>query len=914
MEGFKSKTTYSSPINTEVKVEEKKQLSNPQFLEPQSVDSLTKSLDNISEISKDKSVLDEDFLSENERFLTTGKNILGEVDEKEIELSPKTAEKYLEDQVDDSVRFTRYRSEVIDDAIETYKKSNPFVAGNTLLNFSSKVIKKGKFSENAIKDGKKLFQWLDDRWVGKNKEMSDTESSFYECLGRENTLDFLKVDGMSLKDFVKMKYSYNGDAVGQTPPEDIYCAYVAMILRRQNHSITLVRPTFDGKKAQVEIKSLNIAFHNTKTWGQTGKNIVAAARNKQYEEYHELSSKQENIWEAAAAVSRSAGKKALPMKDLWEQKKILTRAGKGTHKNYDDFVASYDSLLDSVAILCVNPDQAINQQVIRVLASESQTVIKKAQDYLKGKKMNLARHFAVQNILESVQDHVKYYKELENSRLFKSEKTTVTVNELINDNIQQKIDDMNFETVKFKDKMTKEEFYTNGGAVLHRYVTIEEADKYVKEGGGMICAIPVEGQPLLRELRPSLPKTVMAGDKEIPFCKTMQYMFKAIAVILVDKNGKMSPVEKKHDGMILEDRVDQLLSGDFASMRREVRLTAYQTLEKVFKPIIKNLLNENYMKEGKQVDSKQLSDEANEIIENYKTICVKLENPVNHSTDVNFMRFRFQSNFLKTLNYDQFMQREDIQEILSSDEFTEDDIKAVLNDFNKDLKATEEDLCKLRNLDMKTDEIPCIQTSYANVSFFRNIQSMFLNREMVPLEFEVKNTSRHDPKAFADYMDKNVDNIIIADNMNVNDANKLKENIKTLKAELDSSPTLSKKGKEILDDLTINYRKFNGHQSASLALVNDYYITAETTATEPDQFISAPLTMNGYMGQYRAEKDELEGFHDENGVGHKAKSFQKYHLHDNYFSYIGSKKSALKARIATILKTELEKAAALKSK
>ena len=76
MEGFKSKTTYSSPINTEVKVEEKKQLSNPQFLEPQSVDSLTKSLDNISEISKDKSVLDEDFLSENERFLTTGKNIL----------------------------------------------------------------------------------------------------------------------------------------------------------------------------------------------------------------------------------------------------------------------------------------------------------------------------------------------------------------------------------------------------------------------------------------------------------------------------------------------------------------------------------------------------------------------------------------------------------------------------------------------------------------------------------------------------------------------------------------------------------------------------------------------------------------------------------------------------------------------
>ena len=150
--------------------------------------------------------------------------------------------------------------------------------------------------------------------------------------------------------------------------------------------------------------------------------------------------------------------------------------------------------------------------------------------------------------------------------------------------------------------------------------------------------------------------------------------------------------------------------------------------------------------------------------------------------------------------------------------------------------------------------------------------------------------------------------------MNVNDANKLKENIKTLKAELDSSPTLSKKGKEILDDLTINYRKFNGHQSASLALVNDYYITAETTATEPDQFISAPLTMNGYMGQYRAEKDELEGFHDENGVGHKAKSFQKYHLHDNYFSYIGSKKSALKTRIATILKTELEKAAALKSK
>ena len=914
MEGFKSKTTYSSPINTEVKVEQKQQLSNPQFLEPQSVDSLTKSLDNISEISKDKSILDEDFLSENERFLTTGKNILGEVNEKEIEISPKAAEKYLDDQVDDSVRFARHRSEVIDDAIEVYKKSQPIGAGKTLLNFSSKVIKKGKFSKKAIDDGKALFEWIDKNWVGKSKEMSDTESSFYECLGRESTLDFLKVDGMSLKDFVKKKYNYKGDTVGQTPPEDIYCAYVAMILRRQNHSITLVRPTFDGEKAQVEIKSLNIAFHNTKTWGQTGKNIVSAARNKQYEEYHELSSRQENIWETAAAVSRSAGKKALPMKDLWDLKKILTQAGKGTHKNYDDFVSSYDTLMDSVSILCMEPDHYINRQMIQNLASESQTVIKKAQDYLKGKKMNLARHFAVQNILEKVQDHLTYYKELENSRLFKSDKETVTVNELIADNIQQKIDDMNFETLKFKDKMSKDEFYTNGGAVLHRYVTIEEADKYVKEGGGMICAIPVEGQPLLREIRPSLPKTVIANGKEIPFCKTMQYMFKAMAVILVDKNGKMSPVEKKHDGMILEDRVDQLITGDFCSMRQEVRLTAYQTLEKVFKPIIKNLINENYMKEGKQVDSKQLSDEANEIIENYKTICTALENPINHSTDVNFMRFRFQSNFLKTLNYDQFMQREDIQEILSSGEFTEDDIKDVLDDFNKDLKATEEDLSKLRNLDMKTDEIPCIQTSYANVSFFRNIQSQFLNREMVPLEFEIKNTSRHDPKAFADYMEKNVDNIIIADNMNVDDANKLKENIKTLKAELDSSQTLSKKAKEILDNLTVTYQKFNGHQSASLAVVNDYYITAETTATEPDQFISAPLTMNGYMGQYRAEKDELKGFNDDNALFHKAKSFQKYHLHDNYFSYLGSKKSALKTRIATILKTELEKAAALKSK
>ena len=72
--------------------------------------------------------------------------------------------------------------------------------------------------------------------------------------------------------------------------------------------------------------------------------------------------------------------------------------------------------------------------------------------------------------------------------------------------------------------------------------------------------------------------------------------------------------------------------------------------------------------------------------------------------------------------------------------------------------------------------------------------------------------------------------------------------------------------------------------------------------------------MNGYMGQYRAEKDELKGFNDDNALFHKAKSFQKYHLHDNYFSYIGSKKSALKTRIATMLKTELEKAAALKSK
>ena len=95
------------------------------------------------------------------------------------------------------------------------------------------------------------------------------------------------------------------------------------------------------------------------------------------------------------------GNKSKALNDLDALKFDLKHAGRGKHKNYDDFEKAFNNFYDSITLHTLTPGkELVDKDYLKNLYDLNQTVIDTANDYLKDKKMNLPRHMAVKSILD----------------------------------------------------------------------------------------------------------------------------------------------------------------------------------------------------------------------------------------------------------------------------------------------------------------------------------------------------------------------------------------------------------------------------------------------------------------------------------------------------------------------------------
>lgn len=273
-------------------------------------------------------------------------------------------------------------------------------ADNELTAVGKNVVKNGSFSPDALNAGTGFLKKIA-KWAGMSDKMSDTERDFYNSLRQNKITDFLYVDGKPLKEFVRTQYRYS--SMDEPDREEATLgAYAAMISLRQNHAITLIRPTFVGGNVDVDIRNLSV---NTENFAHSRKEQVKATtyahigddqKTKCENEY-----KSEVLSRASSVARNLTDKNSAALDAIDSLKMTLKNAGRGKHKNYDDFENAFNAFCNSVLMHTLTPGkELVDKAYLQNLYDLNKNVIDTASDYLKGKKMNLPRHMAVKGILD----------------------------------------------------------------------------------------------------------------------------------------------------------------------------------------------------------------------------------------------------------------------------------------------------------------------------------------------------------------------------------------------------------------------------------------------------------------------------------------------------------------------------------
>ena len=291
---------------------------------------------------------------------------------------------------DDSVTFSDFDEEELN--------ARPITASNELETVGSTIVKKGAFAGNALNAGL-MFMNKVDQWLDKPKHPSNEEKAFYKDLGSSDTVDYLYVDGMPLKEFVSKQYNYRGS---DDPDRNkgILSAYVAMIIMRQNHAVTIVRPTIKDGQADVEIRNLDVDMDHIYVDRREVRKVEKnAQKSKEYVRYCNDNLKADMLAKASKAARGAAGKNIDGMNRLDTLMETLKSAGKGKHQDYRDFAQEFSQFYNALVQLTLDTkDMNINKAALEELDRRCRTVITAANVYLDGKKMNLPRHHAVRDI------------------------------------------------------------------------------------------------------------------------------------------------------------------------------------------------------------------------------------------------------------------------------------------------------------------------------------------------------------------------------------------------------------------------------------------------------------------------------------------------------------------------------------
>ena len=355
--------------------------------------------------AKKKEEKKDDTHKKNKELENIGEEFLGNINEQEIELD-FSQDKLNKLDNDLSLISERNSLSVMAEenrllklnAVPKAVKKKAIKADIQLRAVGKQIVKRGRFSDDAIRAGLDFMKKVD-KWAGRSDDPSQDENAFYGALGSNATIDYLYVDGKPIKDFVAEKYGYTGSD-NKVQERDVLSAYAAMITSRQNHAITLVRPTYIDGHADVDIRNLTVDMSSfNRKRGEKAKAIGLALRGEDYRKYCETAYRSDMRAKAVQAALGVENKNIPAIGELTALKENLQNAGKGSHQDYDDFVWAFHKYCDAVISLAQDPeDMEINRVTLDTLDKLNIAATSAATDYLKGKKMNLPRHNAVDKI------------------------------------------------------------------------------------------------------------------------------------------------------------------------------------------------------------------------------------------------------------------------------------------------------------------------------------------------------------------------------------------------------------------------------------------------------------------------------------------------------------------------------------
>ncbi|MCR4596260.1 MAG: hypothetical protein K5673_05715 [Lachnospiraceae bacterium] len=513
---------------------------------------------------------DDLIIKDNKELVKTGKMLLREFDEKEIIMGERLSIESFKDSPLAASATRRRR-------FGEYPKlsgQGQVAAGDLLGRNTSKVVKRGGFGNEMIVKGQEFVRRIKS-WATASDIQDAIQGEFLQQYGTPDIIDCLYVDGMPIREFVAGKYAYNGSE-DKAQERNILSAYAVMIASRQNHPITLVRPVLINGVADIDIRNVGLDMRIEGRYmsrRQKTDAIRYGLEGERYLEYCETAFRSEMRAKAGEALRTVKGKTVSGLSKLAELNRNLNAAGKGTHRNYDEFVMAFNRYFNILQDIGRDPDHMeINREELHMIYDLNTTVLNAAHAYLKGKKMNLPRHHAVKEIRDLVSSQSGKMWGVIRGKSLNEEGATISLKDLLDKkNDQYAVYDIEEEAVANKQRQQNDQADTNEYVSLDKEIELDKQTKLVLRMRHMIDSDDVAAFSFER-----LKNAAKAGEKtEDELAGLAMEFLKAASTVLLEDEKIGTALKRKYKNAVsqedllhymAEDQLAKLYKREFAAI------------------------------------------------------------------------------------------------------------------------------------------------------------------------------------------------------------------------------------------------------------------------------------------------------------------------------------------------------------
>ncbi len=462
--------------------------------------------------------------------------------------------------------------------------------------------------------------------------------------------------------------------------------------------------------------------------------------------------------------------------------------------------------------------------------------------------------------------------------------------------------------------ISEEQWKKSGGATYRKIMTTAEAEKLVAKSNGFLCAVKVKvapGEdplPGVREIRPSLPETAVINGENVPLRKIYNLLVKTYITMATNPDGSL-----KEDTTELVEKFENLVrfmpqeQGNKDAIAEGKRI-----LEHTFLPVMQELLEAQYEKEGNMEAKENAADEVEGICRGLMTVLTNMKTffmgqEVSLKPKADSVKILLNTDMaklsahLETIKLKIWETDEEGKEKLVERVPTKEEIEKAIDATFHDLELANQAMKQVRDLDPNAPDIPIQNACSANGIFYSSMRILLYGGEKQEARYLSKDYVVQRPEDVRRYLLKNFD--LLAPGADAQPAELVRYRKQLEEISFQKGQTFQS-GMENEDIKTLckaanAFAKYVYHVAADI--VNneeDGLVTIEGFAAETGQYLVEPFTMHGAIGQYRGETHE-EVSHDVNTI--KNTGFNTYYNSDNPFAsnIIDTLKIYIKAELQT---------------